>query len=179
MTLLFILVAASLFSLAFLFLAAKGRLFPANDLSDIPTQVKSVDLEAFRNLMSADDEEYLRASLPARQFRSVQRARFLAAAQYVNCVATNAAILLRLGEAARSSSDAAIAAAGQELVDTALRLRLYSLMVVGKLYVGAVMPGVKLSPAAIADRYQHMSGLVGRLSRMHYPSRTARIPASL
>ena len=99
--------------------------------------------------MSPDDEEFLRTHLPPRQFRSVQRARFLAAVQYVNCVAGNAAVLLRLGESARSSSDAAVVAAGQELVDAALRLRVYSLMVVIKLYFGVVLPGVKLSPARL------------------------------
>jgi len=179
MTLAFILIFAALLSLAVLFRAARGRSLPLSPSTDIREQIRSVDLEAFRNLMSPDDDEFLRTNLSRRQFRSVQRARFLAAVQYVNCVAGNAAVLLRLGESARSSSDAAVVAAGQELVDAALRLRLYSLMVVIKLYAGAVMPGVKLSPAAIADRYQHMSGLVGRLSRMHYPSRTARIPASL
>jgi hypothetical protein len=179
MTVALALIFCALLSLGVLFLAARGRFLRRNELTDIREQIRSVDLEAFRNLMSPDDEEFLRTNLPPRQFRSVQRARFLAAAQYVNCVAGNAAVLLRLGESARSSSDAAVAAAGQELVDAALRLRLYSLMVVIKLYAGAVMPGVKLSPAAIADRYQHMSGLVGRLSRMHYPSRTARIPAAL
>jgi hypothetical protein len=179
MIILYILVFAAVASLAVLFLAARGRSLRRRDLTDISSQVRSVDLEAFRNLMNPDDEDYLRSNLPPGQFRAVQRKRCLAAAQYVNCVAANAAILLRLGESARSSSDAAVAAAGQELVDTALRLRLYSLMVVTKLYFGAVLPGVKLSPAAIADRYQHMSGLVSQLSRMHYPSRTARIPASL
>ena len=179
MTVALTLILASLVSLGVLFYAARGRFLRRNEVADIRDQIRSVDLEAFRNLMSPDDEEFLRANLPPRQFRSVQRARFLAAVQYVNCVAGNAAVLLRLGESARSSSDAAVVAAGQELVDAALRLRLYSLMVVIKLYFGVVLPGVKLSPAAIADRYQHMSGLVGRLSRMHYPSRTARIPASL
>lgn len=174
-----ILIFGALVSLGVLFLAAKGRFLQAKDLSDIGEQIRSVDLEAFRNLMNPDDEEFLRTNLSPRQFRSVQRARFLAAVQYVNCVAGNAAVLLRLGESARSSSDAAVVAAGQELVDAALRLRVYSLMVVIKLYFGVVMPGVKLSPALIADRYQHISGLVGRLGRMHFPSRTARIPSSL
>jgi hypothetical protein len=179
MTLAFILIFAALVSLGVLFFAARGRSLRRNDLSDISSQIRGVDLEAFRNLMRPEDADFLRANLRPRQFRSVQRARFLAAAQYVNCVAANAAVLLRLGESARASAEPAIAAAGQELVDAALRLRVYSLLVLIKLYFGVVLPGVKLSPAAIADRYQHMSGLVGRLSRMHYPSRTARIPASL
>jgi hypothetical protein len=174
-----ILIFTALFSLVILFRAARGRSLRGKDLTDIGSLVQGVDLEAFRNLMSPEETDFLRANLRPRQFRSVQRARLLAATQYLNCVAANASVLLRLGESARTSAEPAIVTAGQELVDAALRLRLYSLLVLIKLYLGVVLPGVRLSPAAIVDRYQHMSGLVGRLSRMHYPSRTARIVASL
>ena len=179
MILTLILICVAICSLAFLVWAAKGNPWHGEGLSTVSAQVCPVDVLAFRNLVDPREEEYLRARLPVREFRKVQRKRLLAAISYVTCVAQNAAILLRLGEAARTSSDPEVVAAGQELVDAALRLRLYSLLVVPKLCLGVAFPAVPLSPAAIADKYQHVTGLVSQLGRMHYPSRTARISAAL
>jgi hypothetical protein len=179
MILTLVLIFGAFFALAFLLRAAKGRPLHAEGLTEVSAQVRPVDVLAFRNLVDPREEDYLRARLPARAFRKVQRKRLLAAIAYVTCVAENAAILLRLGEAARSSADPEVVTAGQELVDAALRLRLYSLLVIPKLYLGVAFPSVPFSPAAIADKYQHVTGLVGQLGRMHYPSRTARISAAL
>src|SRR5215467_2346300 len=103
--------------LAILWFAVRGRSAAVTDLSDIERLTKPVDLEAFRNLVDPEEEEYLRSNLSAADFRSVQRERLLAAVDYMTGVSRNAAVLLRLGELARRSSDAEVAVAGQDLVN--------------------------------------------------------------
>ncbi|MBZ5704434.1 MAG: hypothetical protein LAN63_03715 [Acidobacteriia bacterium] len=159
--------------------AARGRSVPVSKPEDLAGNTRPVDLEAFRNLVDPEEEEFLRANLPADEFCAVRRERLRAAVEYVNCAAHNASILLRLGEAARQHPDPGIAAAGQQLVDSALRLRLYSLPVLARLYVGIALPQLRLSPAGMLESYQHLSGLATRLAVMQNPARAARVAAIL
>jgi hypothetical protein len=94
-----------------------------------------------------------------------------AAIEYVQCVGTNAALLLRLGEAASLSAEPEIASAGRELVDTASKIRILSLSVGLKLRVRLVLPGLRVSPAAVSNSYENMTGLVGRLGRLQHRTR--------
>jgi hypothetical protein len=157
--------------------AAKGRSLSLGRTT--PREILPVDLAAFRNLMDPCEEEYLRQSLSPATFRAVQRRRLLAAVDYITCVKNNASALLTIGETARLSSDPQVAVAGQQLVDEALQLRLYAFAVMGKFYLAVLLPGLKISPAAVADRYQNVAGIVGTLRRLQYPNRSARIPAAI
>jgi hypothetical protein len=116
-----------------------------------------VDLEAFRNLVDAGEEDFLRANLSRREFRAVQRERTRAAVEYIRNSAHNAACLLRLGEAASRSGDPRIADAGRRLIDSALRLRAYALLSNTRLYVRLVFPESRLSQGKLPDNYQHLS----------------------
>jgi hypothetical protein len=171
MTITIILVVVSFLALALLFSIAKGHA-SADRLLDNPSQhMRSVDIEAFRNLIDREEEEFLRRNLTPGEFRTVQRERLLAAAEYVAGAAHNAALLLRLGEDARHSTDPATAQAAEKLIDNALRLRLYSFQVITRLYVGTIIPGVRISPVRIAERYEQMTRQVVMLGCLQYPTR--------
>src|SRR5271168_4481352 len=73
---------------------------------------RPIDIEAFRNLTSPAEDEYLRRRLPPAQFRLVRRRRLLAMAAYVHVAASNAAVLVRVGEAALAGGDPRLADAG-------------------------------------------------------------------
>ncbi len=165
--------------LAWLLVMARGRAADVHDLEELPARTQPVDLAAFRNLTDPAEEEYLRAQLPAKEFRRLQRERLRAALEYVGRAAGNAALLVRLGEAARRSPDPAVAQAARELVDDALRLRLYALLAGAKLRARLLLPGARLSPASLLDRYQRLTEAVGRLSRAQKPSFAGRISAAL
>ncbi len=124
-TLIFALVV--LLALVFLVRLTKGLALSANVLEEPTEHIRAVDVEAFRNLIDPGEEEYLRTNLSPAEFRRIQRERLRAAVEYVSCAAHNAAILLRLADAGRRSSNPATAEAAQKLVDNALRLRLYAL----------------------------------------------------
>jgi hypothetical protein len=158
---------------------ARGQRLKALQLAELTQQIRPVDLDAFHNLMSLEEEEFLRTHLAPRMFRKTQRRRIRAAMGYVSGVATNAVILLRVGELARGSSDPDIPAAGQELVEAASRLRVYSILVLAKLSFAVVLPGVPLSAAGIADGYKDVSRRLDQLSRLRVSSGASRISATL
>jgi hypothetical protein len=174
-----VLVGTGLLALLFLIRLAKGRSSTINSLDDLTERLRPVDVEAFRNLVDPDEEEFLRTSLPPTEFRAIHRERLHAAVDYISCAAQNAAVLLRLGEAARQSPDPAIAEAGETLVDSAIRLRLYAFHAMGRIYLGILLPGVRLSPVSIAESYERMTGLVIQLGRLQYPATGARVAAVL
>lgn len=138
--------------------------------SIVPEQIGKnlcpVDLQAFRTLVSSEDQEYLRANLPPGVFRAVQRRRLWAAAEYVSAAAANAALLTKLGDAARRSPEPELARAGQELVEAAVRLRFFSLMARARFYTGMVWPSARLAPLGVADRYVRVTGLAGQIRRL-------------
>jgi hypothetical protein len=150
---------------------AKGHHATGGDLDQLASQLRSVDVDAFRNLTDEREEEYLRQHLPPGEFRGIQRERTLAAIEYIRCAAKNAAILIRLAEAARQNSDPAVAQAAERLLDNALGLRLYAFRVVPRLYLSVLLPGASLVPSDLADAYDTITRQVVMLGCLQYPTR--------
>ena len=140
---------------------------------------KPVDLDAFRNLASAEDEDYLRASLPGRDFRRVQRMRMRAALEYVGWAAHNSSLLIRLGESGRQSPDPEVAHAGAELANKALQMRLLCLAAGAAIIARIVFPELRVSVASICERYAETRERVVSLGRMESPAMARRIEAAL
>jgi len=149
------------------------------DESNLASRLPSVDLEAFRNLIDPDEEKFLRANLQPGEFRVIQRQRLRAAVDYVTGVSQNAAALLQLGLAARRSPDIRIAEAGRQLVDDAVRLRLTSVLAIGKLYARIVFPGAVIEPSGIVDHYRSMSYQVALLGRLQNPAKAGLVSKTL
>src|SRR2546430_12950059 len=126
MILTFALVLISLMALLLMY-AVRGKTSPIAGLDDLVGRTRPVDIDAFRNLIDPAEEEFLRENLPASEFRVIQRERLRAAVEYVSCAAHNAAILVRLGEAARVSPDPKIAEAGQQLLYSFFRFCFFAL----------------------------------------------------
>ena len=101
----FVLIAIAVLALAFFLGMLRGRASAVADASNLRGRTRSLDLVAFRNLVDPDEENYLRERLPRGEFRALQRERLRAALDYVQCVAANAAVLQRVGEAARRSEE--------------------------------------------------------------------------
>lgn len=165
--------------MAVLLLAVRGQSATVGDLREVEACTHPVDLEAFRNLTDPEEERYLRERLAPAEFRAVQRERLRAALGYIERAAHNASILLRVGEAARANADPEIARAAADLVESALRLRLYALLAEGLLRAHILVPGARWSPARVAADYQGLRERVARLSRLQLPAQAGRISAAL
>lgn len=146
---------------------------------ELSQELRAVDLDAFQNLTDPEEEEFLRANLPAAEFRAIQRRRLRAAIDYLSGVSHNATLLLQLGQTARRSADARVAEAGRNLVDNAVRLRLYSVLATCKLCLRIVFPGTAVQPAGIVDRYQQVTEGALQLGRLQYPGRGALLSRTL
>jgi hypothetical protein len=163
-----ILVIAACLSLAFMLWLAKGRSSAIRGIEELPGRLRPVDIEAFRNLVDPEQTNFLWATLSRENFRKLQRERLLTAVEYISTAASNASVLIRMGEAARRSPEPAIAEAGEKLVNSAIRLRVYSFQAIVKLYLGMILPGSQLSTSNLAESYERLTGLVfliGRLQR--------------
>lgn len=180
MTITLILVIVSVLGLAFfLFAAARGRAASVMDVVELPGKTQSVDLLAFRNLTDPAEEQYLRDHLPSRTFRAVQRKRLWAAIAYLDAVARNAAVLIRLGEAARQSANPQVAQAGLLLANHALRVRLYATSARARFYAGLLLPGIHISPPAVSDSYEKLTGVAARLGYLQSSTPAQRTAAIL
>src|SRR5262249_52433978 len=165
-----ILVAIAVLALLFLNKLAKGHASFFAGLSNPGEHIQSVNVEAFRNLVDPREEEFLRDNLPPMEFRRIQRERLRVALEYISAAAQNAAILVRLGEAARRSSEPTIAEAGDKLVNLAIQLRLYAFPAMARLYIAMIFPGIRTAPVRVADGYEQMTRLVVRLKCLQYPT---------
>jgi hypothetical protein len=171
----FVLVVGALIALFFLIRLAKGRGFSALAVSDPKVQIRPVDVRAFRNLIDPAEEEYLRSNLSQSEFAAIRRQRLRAAIAYIACASHNAAVLMRVGEAARLSAEPSVAEAGEKLVDSALRLRLFAFQATAKLYVGILLPGMRVSAISLADSYERMTGLGFLVGRLQSSDRKAHL----
>ena len=136
-----ILVFVAFLAVGFFLWLAKSRAATSEVLENPAEHIRAADVEAFRNLVDPEKEKFLRTNLPLGEFRRVQRERLRAAVDCVSCVAHNAAILLRLADAGRCSPDPATAEAAEKVVDNAVRLRLYAIQVIPRLYLRMILPG--------------------------------------
>jgi hypothetical protein len=179
MTFAVVLVVFAILSILLLWRFASSGSTAVRRLDDIVGHTRPVDVIAFSNLIDPDEELFLRSNLPPLEFRRIQRERMHAALEYVQGAAANAAVLLQLGQMAAQSPDLRVAQAGQQLVDTAVRVRLYALLATTKLYVRIAIPEANLSPVRLVERYERLSSLAGDLVAVQEPARAAQIAAAL
>jgi hypothetical protein len=149
------LVAVSFFALAVLVYVAIRSRVRRVDLEESTEAFRLLDIEAFRNLVDADEEAFLRTNLPPKKFREIKRQRAWAALLYAREAGRAAAGLARIGQAAQRSSDPKIAASGAQLAESAFRLRLQTVGAGLHLLTDILLPDLPsraLPP--MADQYE-------------------------
>ncbi|HTT18955.1 MAG TPA: hypothetical protein VMG82_08415 [Candidatus Sulfotelmatobacter sp.] len=179
MTLALVLVLAAALALVFIVgIAISTRIQPSPG-SALAQKVEPIDIEAFRNLVSSAENDYLRRRLPAGEFRSVQRERSRACAAYIRVAAKNATVLVAIGQAALLTSDAATAEAARQLVDNALLLRRNATVALLRIYVALAWPQSVLAAMPIVHGYEQLNGRAMLLGRLQNPAVPVRIAANL
>ena len=177
MTLAIILVVFAILSLVLIAALAVSRNLQLSRAANLVEQIRPLDVEAFRNLINTADDDFLRVNLTPRQFRVVRRARLLATAAYVVQAAGNAALLVRLGQAAMESNDVRTQQAARELINDGLLLRRNAAFVLLRIYAALAWPNSGLRAAGIVDRYEHLSGAAMLLGRLQNPAVPVRLAA--
>jgi len=109
----------------------------------------------------------------------VRRERLRAMAAYVQVAASNAAVLVRVGEGALASSDPRITGAAQQLVNDALLLRRNTTVALARIYLALAWPNSGFAAVRVVDRYEQLSGTAMLLGRLQNPAVPVRLSARL
>ncbi|HLY97898.1 MAG TPA: hypothetical protein VKT33_02410 [Candidatus Angelobacter sp.] len=154
-----------LFVLAFV-VCAFAVLFGAVRSRSRHAVLMPVDIAAFHALMSRDDELFLREHLSRSSFVRLKRERVRLSLKYVDCIAGNAAAVIRLGELGRSSQDPEVAASAARVSELATEIRLQCLLAFARLGMEFAFPWMRLTPARLAPKYQSLRENVLRLGTL-------------
>jgi hypothetical protein len=165
-----IIVPASIITLVAVFWMLKGPSSATVNLDQLRSQLRPMDVEAFRNLIDSREREYLRDRLTLSDFRRIHRERMLAATDYVWCAAHNAGVLIRLGEAAKNVSDPSLAETASTLQQNAFRLRLQAFQAIPRLYLSMIVSDWDLAPQELADRCDRLTRQAIILGSLQAPS---------
>ncbi len=170
MILTLIVIALALCAIGLFYTVARRRGKQARQL------VKPVDLKAFRTLMDRDDEQFLRERLPRGEFSRLKRQRVGVTWRYVTRIAGNAAVVMRMAEAAQASANPQVVQAATQVLEMATQIRTQSLVAMLKLSMEYALPSLQLTPAALAPTYQSLRENVLRLGALQ--TQTA-VPAAI
>lgn len=137
-----------------LYVASRSRRHRV-DLEQAVHAFRSLDLEAFRNLVDSDEEAFLRSNLLPKKFRKIKRQRAWAALIYAWEAGKAATALARVGQAAQRSSDPKVAASGIQVAEAAFRLRFQTLAACLHLSTAVLFPELR-SPSIppVVDQYE-------------------------
>jgi hypothetical protein len=139
------------------------------DLEKAVQAFRSLDIEAFRNLVDSGEEAFLRNNLSPKKFREIKRQRAWAALIYAWEAGRAATVLARVGQAAQRSSDPKIAASGIQVAENAFRLRLLTISASLRLLTGILLPDwSSRSLPPLVDQYERAAETLFRLGR--FPS---------
>ncbi len=179
MILAIILIIAAAFALVFILGATVSRSLRTSAEPGLASQIQPIDIEAFRNLVDPLEDAYLRRRLPVSEFRAVRRQRLRATAAYTQVAGRNAAILIRLGQAAVAADDAPTAEAARRLVDNALLLRRNATFALLRIYIALAWPNSGLAAEPVLIGYEKLNGSAMLLGRLQNPAAPLRISATL
>jgi hypothetical protein len=160
------LVAVAFFALAILVYFAIRSRARRIDLQETVQAFRSLDIEAFRNLVDPAEEAFLRDNLPPKKFREIKRQRARAALLYAWEAGGAATALAKIGQAAKQSSDPEIAASGIQLSENAFRLRLQTIGASLYLLIEILLPDLQTrSIPPLVDQYGRAAETLFRLGR--------------
>jgi hypothetical protein len=179
MNLAIVIVISAVLALAIILSVAVTRNLQVKGGAGTAVAIRPIDIEAFRNLIDPAEDSYLRRRLPPARFRAVRRHRLRAMAAYVNVAGRNAAVLVRVGEAALASGDAQVAEAARQLVNDALLLRRNTALALARIYLALAWPNSEFAAARVVERYEQLSGKAMLLGRLQDPAVPVRLAARL
>ena len=161
-----IILAVALVSLWLVWTMLRPGLPLIRGLDDWENKKHDVDLAAFRILLDPAEEEYLRKMFAPAEFRRFQRLRLALALRSLDLIGKNAAMLMKLGQLAKTGANAALAPGlakeAEDLIHGALRLRVNLMLVQPCLRLKWLFPGWTLSVPAFEIPYEELLTYLSR-----------------
>lgn len=123
-------------------------------------QLHQIDLPAFRNLLSAEDDEFLQKSLTSAHYRQVRRARLRAMQEYLIWISEDCSVLiLMLQQQAQRDPSASWEMAS--LIRSASQIRVISSLVWALLWTEYFFPSLRIQPLRLLKRYEEFRTSAG------------------
>jgi hypothetical protein len=134
-------------------------------LEDWEANRYDVDIASFRMLLDHGEEQLLKSALSPRRFRSFQRKRFRLAWRMLQLVERNTAMLMKVGQLARTGVDPVLVDQAEELIAAALRLRVNLLLIQTYLLMKWMFPGWTVPVPVCETRYRQLLHSVVQVRR--------------
>jgi hypothetical protein len=112
----------------------------------------TIDLEAFKNILSPDDDAFLRRNLPPFAYRTAKRLQTRAIQEYLRCIAADCSAIQSLVKSSRVGNEQK--ARVQSLIVMTARLRFVALLTWCGLWIQWVFPTLNLMPGSILAVYE-------------------------
>ena len=128
--------------------------------------IRPIDMKAFRAITDRNDEVFLRRRLPHSEFSRLKRRRIRVTMLYVKRMANNAAVVMRIGEMARTSANPDVARLAAQISETASQIRLQCIVAFAKLSIEFAVPSLQLNPAMLEPSYQALRDNIARLGQL-------------
>jgi hypothetical protein len=127
-----------------------------HSLSSPNAQDREVDLSALALLLSAQEEGYLRESLPMSEFCVVKRQRIVLAWRYLRVMAKSTNGLIRAAEGSKSGHDREAIQAANEILILAFRIKVNLPLVHLFLLIGWLFPRLSVPNKVSIKPYGQM-----------------------
>jgi hypothetical protein len=124
-----------------------------------------IDVQVFCALLDREGERYLYRSLAPKQFEDFRRQRIRLALRMLRLVEENAGMLIRLGQLARMKGDPSLTQKADELVATAIQVRLNLLLARLSLCLSWLSPSWTPSLSAFEVGYRHLLDSLARIQQ--------------
>lgn len=161
----------------FVWKIVKGRKTLTREGFHLNSRQREIDIGVLSLLLSRKENDYLRRRLSAEQFRRLRRDRLSLARRYLHAIDSSTGEFIRAAEVVKSSTNAELAQAAEELLPTAFRVRLNVRIVQFCLFVEWLFPSLSLAAPPRLDRYRELGAtIVVLLDRLQADSPT-KIPA--
>jgi hypothetical protein len=161
-----------------LFLIRTGSGVPISGVQELEGNIETVDLIAFRNLIDPNETESLRAQLPRKAFRRVQRLRTRAAMAYVQAVYRNAGVTIRLAEQLLCSPDQLVKEEAHQIQQLSVETRMKAISSLLRLQISLIAPTAALSTEEVAASYLKIAERIESLCFLTAPLYTSRIASA-
>jgi hypothetical protein len=161
------------------FLSGRGLARDISDVRQIVGRTRPVNIKAFRQLQDRRDQDFLRSRLPMPAFRHTQRLRARAELQYLRDIFHNAALLGRVGDLARETGNAELAAAGTHLLNSAIDVRLRAAVAIVRTTVFLCWPMHSGWDDIVIGKYELVRHQVTTIALMQAPGESSRVAAAI
>jgi hypothetical protein len=173
MSVLFFIFAAVAIAVAIMYRAARGHAADVRSVEDLKSAAIPVDLAAFENLISPEDEQFLRERLSRKAFMRVMRKKDVAIIAYLEVFARNAALLLRMAEHSREDGSEGARSAANALANQALNLRISCLYAIWRLRLQLLVPTGFRNVRGMVPAYRNLVSVTASWAGNHEPGSEA------